>query len=212
MSEGSSLVKEPWSALERQTGAATFGVWAFIASELLFFGGMLLTYAIYRGQYPDAFAAASRETNVWYGTVNTFVLLTSSLTMAVASQAAREEFDRLVVWALAATALLGVTFAILKGFEYREDIHKHLVPGAHFAMKEPATQLFFGLYWAMTGLHAVHLTIGIALVSRLAFCGATGRMKLQDNPQVEVTALYWHLVDVIWIFLYPLIYLAGRSS
>jgi cytochrome c oxidase subunit 3 len=212
MSDARDLLREPWSALDRQTGAATFGVWVFIASELLFFGGLLLVYAIYRGIYPAGFEAAARETNIWYGTINTAVLLTSSLTMAVASQAARADFRRLVIFALVATALFGTVFAVLKGFEYREDIDKHLVPGQGFALSKPGAEIFFAIYWIITGLHAVHLTIGIALVSRLAFVGATGRMRLRGSPQVEATALYWHLVDVIWIFLYPLIYLPGRSS
>ena len=100
---------------------------------------------------------------------------------------------------------------MFKGFEYAEDIEKNLVPGADFALKEPAAQIFFALYWIMTAIHAIHLTIGLGLVGRLAIFGAWRGIQLRENPQVEVTALYWHLVDVIWIILYPLIYLMGRS-
>ena len=107
---------------------------------------------------------------------------------------------------------LGLAFLVVKGFEYREDIEKHLVPGAQFALQETGAQLFFGLYWLVTAVHAIHLTIGIVLVSRLALLGCLGRLQLDENPEIEVTGLYWHLVDVIWIFLYPLIYLPGRVS
>jgi cytochrome c oxidase subunit 3 len=212
VSEGQAVLKEPWPDLGRQREGATFGIWVFLASELLFFGALLLTYTVYRIGNPQAFAAAARETDIFYGTVNTAVLLTSSLTMAVAAQAAETDMKRLVVGCLAATAAFGLTFLVLKGFEYAEDIEKHLVPGPGFALKQPAAQIFFALYWVLTGIHAIHLTIGIGLVSRLALLGRRGTMVLRDNPQVEVTALYWHLVDVIWIVLYPLIYLPGRAS
>jgi cytochrome c oxidase subunit 3 len=214
VSDAPALLKEPWRDLTRQREGAIFGIWVFLASELLFFGSLLLTYTVYRIGDPQAFAAAARETDIWYGTINTAVLLTSSLTMAVAAQGAEAQanFRRLIVWCLAATAALGLAFAVIKGFEYAEDIEKNLVPGPDFALKQPAAQIFFALYWVLTGIHAIHLSIGIVLVGRLCILGALGRMQLRDNPEVEVTALYWHLVDVIWIVLYPLIYLPGRSS
>jgi cytochrome c oxidase subunit 3 len=117
-----------------------------------------------------------------------------------------------VLWCLASTAALGLIFMVVKAFEYEEDIDKHLVPGAQFALHESGAQLFFGFYWLVTGLHAVHLTIGIVLVVRLALLGCLKKLQLDENPEIEVTALYWHLVDIIWIFLYPLIYLPGRVS
>ncbi|MGO4572630.1 cytochrome c oxidase subunit 3 family protein [Microvirga sp. 2TAF3] len=212
MSHSPAILKEPWRDLTRQRESATFGIWVFLASELLFFGALLMTYTVYRIENPQAFAAAARETNIWYGTINTAVLLTSSLTMAVAAQGAERGWRRLAVWCLAATAGLGLAFGILKGFEYAEDIRKSLVPGPNFALHDAAAQLFFALYWTMTGLHAIHLTIGIALVGRLCLLGALGRIVLRGNPQVEVTALYWHLIDVIWIILYPLLYFPGRAS
>lgn len=214
MSEAGVLLREPWRQFDRQREAGKFGIWLFLASEVLFFGALLLTYAVYRVGNPHAFAAAGRETNIWYGTINTAILLTSSLTMAVASQAASAEagFRRLIVGCLAATAALGLAFLVVKGFEYKEDIDKHLVPGVQFALKEPAAQLFFALYWLVTGIHAVHLSVGIGLVTRLAALGARYRIELDRNPELEVTGLYWHLVDVVWIFLYPLIYLPGRAG
>jgi cytochrome c oxidase subunit 3 len=214
MSETASLLKEPWDYFERQRDAGKFGVWVFLASEVLFFGALILTYTVCRVDHVVAFAAAGRETNVWFGTINTAILLTSSLTMAMASQAAASgpKFRQLILWCLSATAALGLAFLVVKGFEYREDIEKHLVPGANFALKQNGAQLFFGIYWLITGVHAVHLTIGIVLVARLWVLGYSKAFPLHDNPEIEVTGLYWHLVDIIWIFLYPLIYLPGRSS
>jgi cytochrome c oxidase subunit III len=214
MSEVTGLLREPWERFERQRGAGKLGIWVFLASEMLFFGALILTYTVCRIEHMDAFAAAGRETNIWYGTSNTAILLTSSLTMAVASQAAAagQKLRRLVVACLTLTAALGLAFLVVKGFEYREDLDKHLWPGAQFALHEPGAKLFYGLYWLVTGVHAIHLTIGIALVGRLALLGHRKRLQLDENPQIEVTALYWHLVDIIWIFLYPLIYLPGRVS
>lgn len=214
MSEAVGLRREPWDSFERQRDAGTFGIWIFLASEMLFFGALIVTYTVCRIDHQDAFAAAGRETNIWYGTINTAILLTSSLTMAVASQAAAAtaHFRRLVVGCLASTAALGLAFLVVKGFEYKEDIDKHLLPGAQFALKETGAQLFYGLYWLVTGVHAIHLTIGMVLVVRLALLGHLNRLRLRENPEIEVTALYWHLVDIVWIFLYPLIYLPGRAS
>jgi cytochrome c oxidase subunit 3 len=207
-------LKEPWSEARREREAAKFGIWVFLASEVLFFGALILTYTAYRIEDPLAFAIAGRETNIWFGTVNTAVLLTSSLTMAIASQAANLEIAprRLIGWCLAATAMLGVAFVIIKGFEYKEDIEKHLFPGPLFPLSSPASQIFFALYWILTSVHAAHLTIGIGLVSRLSASILSKRMQPHRHPQIEVTALYWHLVDIVWIFLYPLLYLPGRSS
>ena len=211
MSAPTKVLRAPWKELARQREGATFGIWVFLASELLFFGSLLLLYTAYRVANPEVFIAAGRETDLWYGTVNTAVLMTSSLTMAVAAQAAEADMRRLTIWCLGATVLLGLMFLVFKGFEYAEDIEKNLVPGVHFALQEPAAQIFFALYWIMTAIHAIHLTVGLGLVGRLAIFGALRRIQLRDNPEVEVTALYWHLVDVIWIILYPLIYLMGRS-
>ena len=211
MSVTAKILREPWCDLSHQREAATFGIWVFLASEALFFGSLLLLYAVDRISYPQAFIMAGRETDIWYGTINTAVLMTSSLTMAVAAQAATADMRRLTLWCLAATVALGALFLVLKGFEYAEDLEKNLWPGSDFALKAPGTQLFFALYWTLTGVHAIHLTIGMVLIGRLIVLGGLRRIRLRENPQVEVTALYWHLVDVVWIILYPLIYLMGRS-
>jgi cytochrome c oxidase subunit 3 len=214
MTDTTALIREPWEHFTRQREAGKFGIWLFLASEVLFFGALMLTYAVCRIEHSDAFAAAGRETNIWYGTINTAVLLISSMTMAVASQAAasNEARRRLILVCLGLTAALGIAFLVIKGFEYKEDIDKHLVPGPGFVLPQMAAQIFFGLYWLVTGVHAVHLCIGIVLVSRLCVLGRLGTLQLDRNPELEVTALYWHLVDIVWIFLYPLIYLPGRSS
>jgi len=211
MSVAAQVLRKPWDELARQREAATFGIWVFLASEALFFGSLLLLYAVYRISHPQGFVIAGRETDIWFGTINTAVLMTSSLTMAVASQAATADMRKRTIWCLAATAALGALFLVLKGFEYAEDLERNLWPGSHFALKAPGAQLFFALYWTLTGVHAIHLTIGMTLTGRLIMLGSLRRIQLRENPQVEVTALYWHLVDVIWIILYPLIYLMGRS-
>ena len=130
--------------------------------------------------------------------------------MALAAKLADLELRRPMVLCLGLTVALGLGFLIVKGFEYREDIEEHLVPGRDFALPVAAAQLFFSLYWAVTGLHAVHLTIGIVAVGRLAVLVERGKLRL-PSPEFEVTALYWHIVDLVWIFLYPLLYLGGRS-
>jgi len=205
-----AALREPWTRLSRQREAATFGMWVFLTSELLFFSGMILIYAACRYLQPAGFLAAARETNVWFGTINTMVLLTSSFAMAVAAQAGDAKLRRLAIACLAATVALGLAFLTIKGFEYREDIHEHLLPGAGFAIATPGAQLFFSVYWVMTGVHAIHLSIGIALVGRLILETARRELPL-SSPEIQATALYWHLVDVIWIILYPLLYLGGRS-
>src|SRR4051812_2854188 len=150
MTDASAILRKPWSELSRQHDAATFGIWAFLASEVLFFGALFLAYTVARIEHADAFSAAARETDVFYGTLNTAILLTSSLTMAVAAQAAslsEGTHERFIRWCLGATAALGLAFLIVKGFEYHEDIEKNLIPGPGFPLAQPGAQIFFALYW-----------------------------------------------------------------
>jgi cytochrome c oxidase subunit 3 len=208
-----SLLSEPWPDLERQRRAAAFGIWIFLASELLFFGGLLLVYTVARILHPAAFMEAARETDILYGTANTAVLLTSSLTMALAAEGAEAgSAPRVIRILLAATAALGCVFLATKGLEYLEDLDKGLWPAAGFALAAPGARLFFALYWLLTGVHGLHLIVGIGLVTRLCVIGGRGGTPLRGSPQLQVTALYWHLVDIIWVILYPLIYLPGRSG
>jgi cytochrome c oxidase subunit III len=211
MTDASHALHEPWPSLARQKEAVSFGVWVFLASELLFFGGLFLGYAIYRNVYPHGFVAAARETEAVFGVGNTAVLMTSSLTMAVAVRAAEEGMRRLTLWCLTATAGLGLVFLVAKGFEYRDDIVNNLVPGPHFKLHEQGAQLFWAFYWIATGLHAVHLTVGIGIVATVAIMLHRRSVPLK-GPKYEGVALYWHLVDVIWVILLPLLYLVGRAT
>ena len=210
MSDQAEALREPWGTLPEQRQAATFGLWVFLGSEILFFGAFFLAYAVLRVLHPAAFELASKHTNIVFGTLNTALLLTSSLTMVLAARAADIKVRGAVLVNLLLTAGFGLAFLVVKGFEYREDIDEGLVPGAHFALP-PAAQLFYSLYWIITVTHAVHLSIGIVATTRLTIDVARGKLPLR-SPQYEVTALYWHLVDVIWILLYPMLYLGGRSS
>jgi cytochrome c oxidase subunit 3 len=211
MSETDAALHEPWPSLARQSEAVSFGVWTFLASEVLFFGGLFLCYVVYRNLYPEAFHTAAKETEVFYGTLNTAVLLTSSLTMAVASRSAEEGFRRMTLWCLTATVLLGLAFLVSKGFEYRSDIEKGLIPGPGFPLHPAETQIFWAFYWVATGVHAIHLTVGIGIVSVATTLLYSKRLPLSGST-FEGIALYWHLVDIIWIILLPLIYLIGRAS
>lgn len=210
MSETSDALREPWPNLARQREAVTFGVWAFLASEALFFGALLLGYTVYRNLYPQAFRIAAQETDIVYGTLNTAILLTSSLTMAVAERGAALKFRRIALCCLAATALLGMVFLIFKGFEYREDLSKGLFPGPNFPLHPAETQIFWAFYWVLTGVHAIHLTIGIGVVATVMVM-LWRQSTPPESPVFEGVALYWHLVDIIWVILLPLIYLLGRT-
>jgi cytochrome c oxidase subunit 3 len=204
-----SALHEPWREPERQHDAMVFGLWVFLASEVLFFGGILLTYAVARHADPLGFAVGAHASDLFFGTLNTLVLMTSSLTMAMGERALKEGLVRWARWALIATVLLGFAFLVFKGFEYRDDFEKHLVPGLDFRFTAHAAQLFWGFYWTATVIHAIHLTIGIGAVGRLLLLDWRGEMPSRWMG-AEATALYWHLVDIIWILLYPLIYLTGR--
>lgn len=210
MSE-SAFIRPPWSNLARQHQAVTLGIWVFLASEVLLFSVLLAGYSVYRGLYPSGFLIAGRQTDIIYGTVNTFLLMTSSLTIALSGRFAQARALGLARLLLLVTFLLGLLFLVLKGFEYAEDIHKHLVPGPLFVLSQPGTQLFFSFYWVMTGLHACHVTGGLGAITRLLIVSRSDPQWLPGTGSQEATALYWHLVDVIWIILYPLLYLAGRT-
>jgi len=197
-----------YATLEQQSDSAQLGIWVFLATETLFFGALLLGYAVLRHAYPAGFAEAGRETKIIIGTVNTAVLLTSSATMAWAVHAAGSGHRRLLTLMLAITAALGLVFLGLKGVEYSEEYAERLVPGFNFDPAHgAAVELFYFLYFVLTGLHAVHLTIGIAVVVVIAVRARRGAFSPAYYTPVEVTGLYWHFVDLVWIFLFPLLYL-----
>jgi cytochrome c oxidase subunit III len=203
------ILREPWPDVERQRYGAALGIWVFLVTELLFFGVLFLAYAVNRSLHPEAFRIASHETNLVYGTINTLILLTSSLTMTVAERAAMANVRRLSVIFLVMTAALGTGFLVVKGFEYSDDLSKGLLPGVGFPLHPASTQLFWGLYWVMTMIHAIHLTVGVGVVSLLALCIGRRIVPLR-TPASEVISLYWHLIDVIWVTLFALLYLPGR--
>ena len=205
---------EQFASLAHQREVATLGIWLFLATEVLFFGGMLASYLVYRVSYPDGFAEAGRHTKIVLGTINTAVLLTSSLFMALAVRAAKLGLRRSVVLWLALTALLGVAFIGIKGFEYSKEWEEHLVPALNFAFPgehRGPVEIFYLLYFIMTGIHALHLTVGVCLVVIMMALAWRGWFRPEWYTPIEVTGLYWHFVDIVWIFLYPLIYLVGRS-
>ena len=201
--------------LEQQKEAATLGMWVFLVTEVLFFGGLFLAYSVYRGWYPDAFAAASHELIVWAGTTNTAVLITSSLTMALAVHAAQTGDRRRLMLFLVVTMALGAVFLGIKAFEYYSEFVEHHVPGFDFRFAPEHfrhAQIFFSLYFVMTALHAVHMVIGLGIMSVMLWWAWRGIITKEYYNPIEISGLYWHFVDIVWIFLFPLLYLIGRHT
>jgi cytochrome c oxidase subunit III len=201
---------EPFANSSASDEAATLGIWIFLATEILFFGGLFVAYVVYRHEYPRGFAVAARMTDVLLGTLNTLLLLTSSFSVAVAVKANLAGNRRRSELGLIVTIALAAAFLLVKGFEYDGDLVKGLVPGSGFSLLEPGAQLFWSLYWILTGVHAVHVVIGIGVLTYL-FLALRNGQRQAAVPNPEIPALYWHLVDIIWIFLYPLLYLGGRA-
>ena len=208
MSRAEALLHEPWDDLGRQRQAYAFGMWVFLASEVLFFGGLLFAYAVVRAVHPIEVREAARHADVTFGTANTFILMTSSLTLAIGERAQLAARRSLAVVALWLTLAFGAAFLVVKGFEYAKDLGEHLLPGAAFALGASPAILFWGFYWIATAVHGVHVTVGLGLITRLVVL--TRSKTSRHAPSFETTSLYWHLVDVIWVVLYPLIYLVGR--
>ena len=187
-------------------------MWLFLVTEIMFFGGMFTAYVFYRSLYPNAFAAASHELDLTMGAINTAVLICSSLTMALAVNSAQLGRRKSLVWFLILTIVLGSVFLGIKAVEYHEKFVHHHVPGPsfHFDGPDPANaQLFFSIYFGMTGLHAFHMIIGIVLLAILAIRARRGRFTSEYYTPIDMTGLYWHFVDIVWIFLFPLLYLLG---
>jgi cytochrome c oxidase subunit 3 len=209
-------LREQFDTPEQQKEASTLGMWIFLVTEIMFFGGMFAAYTIYRSFYPDVFGRASRTLNATIGAVNTAVLICSSFTMVLAVHFARLGSRRLVAWCLVLTLLFGGVFLGVKAFEWKEKFEEHHVPGPGFHMEhEPMqgqSQLFFSLYFAMTGMHALHMVIGLGLLATLLIQNGMGRFSPVYYAPVDIVGLYWHFVDVIWIFLFPLLYLIDRHA
>jgi len=214
------ILSHQFDDVDQQSEASALGMWLFLATEVMFFGGLLTAFAVYRTGSPRAFALASGHLNVPLGCLNTVVLLGSSLTMALAVRASQLRDHRpLLLW-LGMTMALGTAFLGIKAVEYTHDYHERLIPGWNFQVPEEdhsvveqealdprKMQMFFVLYFFMTGLHAIHLIIGIALVGVMAYLSWRRWFSGGGATQIEVTGLYWHFIDIIWVFLYPLLYL-----
>lgn len=205
--------------MEQQREAATLGMWVFLVTEIMFFGGLFMAYTLYRAKYPEAFALASNSLNWPLGGLNTVVLICSSLTMALAVWATQVgRTRRTQVFFLVLTALLGLTFLVVKSFEYKEKFEHHHIPVNgmfHWegtlpaGVSEKTVMMFYWIYFAMTGLHALHMIIGLGLIAFIIYFAWRGRYSPEYHAPVELFGLYWHFVDIIWIFLFPLLYLLG---
>jgi cytochrome c oxidase subunit 3 len=210
LSAANGVLADHFQDLDQQRSAADFGMWVFLATEIMFFGGLFLVYTIARYRYPLTFALASHSLDVTLGVANTAILIISSFTMALAVHSARAGSRRSAAGFLALTALLGCVFLAIKGTEYADKFRLHLVPGVNFSFpgaEARTAELFFSLYFAMTGMHALHMIIGVAGVALLALRASHGTYSAQYYSPVENFGLYWHFVDIIWIFLFPLLYL-----
>ena len=199
---------------EQQQEASTMGMWLFLATEILFFGGLFLGYTVYRGMYPAAYGEASRHLDIVLGTINTAVLLCSSLTMAMAIHEAQLGNRRMVILFLMLTMILGAAFLGIKFYEYYQKYVEHLIPGAGFVWEGPDSthaSLFFIFYFVMTGMHAVHMIIGLGVMTVMVVLSARGKFNSIYYSPLELGGLYWHFVDIVWVFLFPLLYLVERS-
>lgn len=199
-------------SMDQQLEASILGMWVFLVTEVMFFGGLFMAYIVYRTMYPAAWEKSSQELNVILGGVNTAVLICSSLTMALAVRAAQVGSRMGQVVNLILTIIFGTTFLVVKYFEYAAKFEHHLVPGPHFGPEPPlpfGSQIFFSLYFIMTGIHALHMVVGIALMLVILAMAWKGKFTPQYYGPIEVSGLYWHFVDIVWIFLFPLLYLLG---
>ncbi len=187
---------------------AKYGMWFFLYTEILFFGGMFILYAIFRSKYPAEFHAAAAQENVLLGSINTAVLLTSSLAIAAAILAVRRGNYKLSMILQSATVGMGAVFLVIKYFEWSEKIVRGIYPNSPVLLRMNAGEItFFGLYYVMTGLHGLHVFIGMCVISFMISFTSTGNITRANYSKIENTGLYWHFVDIVWIYLFPLFYL-----
>ena len=208
------VLKPQFDDTEQERVASDLGIWLFLATEILFFGALFAAYTITRIRYPEAFAIASRLTNITLGSINTGVLLTSSLAMALGVRAAKLGARRALIGWMGVTVVLGIAFLAIKSTEYYLDYTEHLVPALDFAhpgVHSGPIEIFFYMYFFMTGVHSIHMLVAICLVSVLIVMAWRRSFSPEYFTPVELGGLYWHLVDIVWIFLYPLLYLVSRS-
>ncbi len=204
--------------MPQQIEAGTLGMWTFLVTEIMFFGGMFMAYTLYRAQYSDAFAYGSYTLDIKLGALNTAVLIISSLTMALAVYYAQMGNRKRLMIFLVITMILGAMFLGVKAVEYTAKFNEHHIPGVNFNVEEfgkevrdpMRVQMFFVLYFAMTGVHALHMIVGLGILGTLLYFAWKGKYTPEYYSHVELSGLYWHFVDIVWIFLFPLLYLIGR--
>ena len=207
-----TILYEQFTDLEQQRESSTAGIWVFIASEIMFFGALMVAFTVYRINHQAAFTEGAQQLNVVLGSINTAILFTSGLSMSLAAATNKMGAKGWTIIFLLATALLGIIFLGIKGFEYHEDWNKALFPGSTFrwtSPNSPQVQLFFVLYFIMTGFHALHLLVGIGLILVMAFLSCRGWIHEKHFMPLDVTGIYWHFVDLVWVFLFALLYLLG---
>ena len=231
--EHPAYLRHHFVSLEQQNETSSFGMWLFLLTEIMFFGGLFTAYLIYRNWYYPAFVAGSHQLNIFWGSLNTLLLISSSFTMAMGVWSAETKRKNGLIWSLIATLILGIGFLGIKTIEYTEKYEKHHIPGHTFSYQNfvnptqeeiksgdkplapdmaAKTEVYFSLYFAMTGMHALHMIIGIALLSGMLFKALRGGYMDGNIAYVENFGLYWHFVDIVWIFLFPLLYLISRHQ
>lgn len=209
-----AMLQHHFDSYDQQRESATLGMWLFLVTEIMFFGGLFVVYAVYRFHFPEEAKIGSHELSIALGAFNTGVLIASSLTMALAVRASQLGRRKPLVGWLLGTMGLGLVFLGVKVVEYHEKFAHHLVPGTGFEFPKVAdanlVQAFFSLYFAMTGLHALHMIIGVGVMAWLLVPAWKGVFDQEYHNPVECLGLYWHFVDIVWIFLFPLLYLVDR--
>jgi cytochrome c oxidase subunit 3 len=205
--------------MDQQRETSTFGMWLFLVTEIMFFGGLFCAYLVYRATYYEAFVEGSQTMNIWLGATNTAVLICSSLSMALGVRCAQLGKTKMMIILLLITIVFGCAFLGIKAIEYHEHWTAHEFPGPNFnfegadaaGVSQQNLQIYFSLYWAMTGLHALHMVIGVGLVAWIIIAGARGMYSPDYYSPVENVGLYWHFVDLVWIYLFPLLYLISKK-
>ena len=221
------MLQHHFDNMEQQKEASQLGMWIFLITEIMFFGGMFAAYLVYRYSFYNEFVWGSTSLNIWWGGINTLVLICSSLTMALAVHSAQLGMRRLLMFFLVLTLGLGLVFLGIKAIEYTDKYKEHHIPGSRFHFGEVTMadgakvdvekdvsqsrmQMFFSLYFAMTGMHALHMIVGAGLLSTLLYMAWKRKFSSTYYTPVENIGLYWHFVDIVWIFLFPLLYLISR--
>lgn len=209
---------EQFDDVEQQSYTATIGMWAFLATEVLFIGAIFVAFYVYRLRWPETFADGARELKWYLGAINTAVLLGSSFTMALAVHEAKLGASRRLFRYVLVTLTLGGLFLLIKGTEYVIEFREHLVPGLNYASIAPdgkprpeKLELFMSFYFVLTGVHALHMTIGLCVLLVLAIMTRRGAFTAEQHNPVEVAGLYWHFVDLVWVFVFPTLYLLRHA-